>query len=368
MPKPDPHTVESNGSGDMALGAFTARLIIIVIVAAVAIALWKLTAILALLFGAILISIGLLASARAVARRTGARELYAVIGVFIAILLLFGGAFWVFGATTISQINEVIRVAPAGYQLVMDRLNEYSYGRQFLEQARGANVLGATGWATSAVTAVVGFITRGLAYAVITLFVAIYLAVQPDRYRHICLRLVPPKFRLRTKHLFDVTTNILLRWLIGQLVVMGVIGILSGLGLWALGIDAAFALGLMGGLLCFIPYVGAVMAAVPATLVALTQGSLYAVSVVLMYMAIHFVEGDFITPLVQAEATSLPPVLAILSTVACGILFGSPGILLAVPLTLVLMTFIEVLYVQEGLGEAPEAKINVVIINEIGNQ
>ncbi len=357
MPKLDPHTVELNGSGYLSLGAFTGRLIIIVIVAAVAVALWKLTAILALLFGAILISIGLLAAARAVVRRTGARELFAVIGIFIAVVLAFAGAFWFFGATTVSQINEVIRMAPAGYQLVMDRLNEYSYGRQFLEQARGANVLGATGWATSAVTAVVGFITRGLAYTVITLFVAIYLAVQPDRYRHICLRLVPPKFRLRTEHLFDVTTNILLRWLIGQLVVMGAIGILSGLGLWALGIDAAFALGLMGGLLCFIPYVGAVMAAVPATLVALTQGPLYAVSVVLMYMAIHFVEGDFITPLVQAEATSLPPVLAILSTVACGILIGAPGILLAAPLTLVLMTFIEVLYVQEGLGATPELTV-----------
>ena len=96
------------------------------------------------------------------------------------------------------------------------------------------------------------------------------------------------------------------------------------------------------------------MAAVPATLVALTQGPMYALYVVILYMGIHFVEGNFITPLVQAEATSLPPVLAILSTVACSILFGPSGILLAAPLTLVLMTLVEVLYVQDGLGKTPE--------------
>ena len=68
-------------------------------------------------------------------------------------------------------------------------------------------------------------------------------------------------------------------------------------------------------------------------MVALTQGPIYAASVIAMYAAIHFVEGNFITPMVQAEATSLPPVLAILSTVGLGLLFGPSAILLAAPLT-----------------------------------
>lgn len=109
----------------------------------------------------------------------------------------------------------------------------------------------------------------------------------------------------------------------------------------------------MGGLLCFIPFVGAILAAIPATLVALTQGPIYAASVVLMYVGIHFVEGNFITPMVQSEATSFPPVLAILSTVAFSLLLGPVGVLLAAPLTLFLMAVVEVLYVQQTLGEAP---------------
>jgi predicted PurR-regulated permease PerM len=346
--------LKQKGTHELSLASFMGRLIIILIVAAVAISLWQLTNVLVLLFGAILISIGLNAAARAVTRLTGIRKLYAVVGVFSVVVLAFGGAFWIFGATTAAQINEVMRVAPAGFQLAIDRIGETAYGRQLLEQVRGANVIGATGWATSTITATLTGILKGLGYAIVTVFVAIYLAVQPERYRHLCIRSIPPSYRKKTEHLFDVIENILQRWLIGQLVIMCTIGVLSGLGLWLLGIDAALALGLMGGLLCFIPYVGAILAAIPATLVALTQGPTYAVYVVILYIGVHFIEGNFITPLVQAEATSLPPVLAILSTVAFGILFGPSGILLAAPLTLLLLTFIEVLYVQDGLGEAPE--------------
>ena len=214
-------------------------------------------------------------------------------------------------------------------------------------------MMDATGWATTTITSFSGLITRAFAYGVVALFVAIYLAAQPERYRHLCLRLVPPAQTPVAEKLFGVTGQVLERWLVGQFVVMATIGVLSGCGLWMLGIEAAFALGLMGGLLCFIPFVGAILAAIPATLVALTQGPSYAASVVAMYVVVHFVEGNFITPMVQAEATAFPPVLAILSTVAFSVLFGPLGVLLAAPLTLVLLATVEVLYVQQGLGEAP---------------
>jgi predicted PurR-regulated permease PerM len=226
--------------------------------------------------------------------------------------------------------------------------------------------VGATGWATSMVTAAAGLITRALGYAVIALFVAIYLAAQPERYRHLCLRLVPPAHRPTAERLLGVVGQVLQRWLVGQLVVMVTIGVLTGIGLWLMGIEAAFALGLMGGLLCFIPFVGAILAAVPATLVALTQGPIYAASVICMYVGVHFIEGNFITPMVQAEATSFPPVLAILSTVAFSVLFGPLGVLLAAPLTLSLMAAVEILYVQKGLGEAPEATTTDIATGEPG--
>jgi len=342
------------GAPTMALGTFTGRLLVILVIAALAGALWQLSDILILLFGAILLAIGLCAAARLVARYARIPRSVALAGVFLLGLCVFVAALWVFGSTIAAQLNDVIKAAPAGFKLFMAWMAELPFGQRMLDQVRGLNVVDATGWATSAVTSVGGLITRALAYGMVALFVAIYLAAQPDRYRHLCLRLVPPAQRPIAENLFGVTGQVLQRWLVGQLVVMVAIGVLSGCGLWLLGIEAAFALGLMGGLLCFIPYVGAILAAIPAVLVALTQGPTYAASVVGMYVIVHFVEGNFITPMVQAEATAFPPVLAILSTVAFSVLFGPLGVLLAAPLTLVLLATIEVLYVQQGLGEAPE--------------
>jgi predicted PurR-regulated permease PerM len=352
------------GRGAMTLAGFTGRLLVVVIIAALAVALWQLTDILVLLFGAILLAIGLCAAARLVSRYTGIRRNFALAGVFVLGLCIFGAALFVFGSTVAAQLDDVIQAAPAGFKLFMAWMNSHAYGRQLLDQVRGANVVGATGWATSMVTAAAGLITRALGYAVIALFVAIYLAAQPERYRHLCLRLVPPAHRPTAERLLGVVGQVLQRWLVGQLVVMVTIGVLTGIGLWLMGIEAAFALGLMGGLLCFIPFVGAILAAVPATLVALTQGPIYAASVICMYVGVHFIEGNFITPMVQAEATSFPPVLAILSTVAFSVLFGPLGVLLAAPLTLLLMAAVEILYVQKGLGEAPEATTTDIATGE----
>ena len=68
-----------------------------------------------------------------------------------------------------------------------------------------------------------------------------------------------------------------------------------------------------------------------------------------MYAGIHFVEGNFITPMVQAKATELPPVLALLSTVGFSVLFGPSAVLLAAPLTLFFLLAIEVLWVEQSL-------------------
>ena len=348
------------GTGSLSLGSFTARLLVILVIATLAGALWQLTDILVLLFGAILLAIGICAAARLVSRYTRMGRSPALAGVVVLALCVLGAALAVFGSTVAAQMDDVIQATSAGFRLFMAWIPNQPYGQQLLDQLRGANMVDATGWATSMVTTVGGLITRAFGYAVIALFVGVYLAAQPERYRHLCLRLVPHAHRPVVETLFGVTGRVLQRWLVGQCVVMVTIGVLSGTGLWLMGIEAAFALGLMGGLLCFIPFVGAILAAMPATLVALTQGPVYAVSVICMYAAVHFIEGNFITPMVQAEATAFPPVLAILSTVSFSLLFGPLGVLLAAPLTLFLMAAVEVLYVQKGLGEPPEVTASAV--------
>lgn len=102
----------------------------------------------------------------------------------------------------------------------------------------------------------------------------------------------------------------------------------------------ALVLGLVGGLLSFVPYVSAVIAAVPVTRFALAQGPNYAVAVIARYVAVHFIEGNF----VQSEAKSLPPVVCLLSVIAREPLLGTSAAFLAAPLAL--STVIEILHVE----------------------
>ena len=238
------------------------------------------------------------------------------------------------------------RRIPTGLQWLTDQIETRPYARDLLAKVRTADLSGPTGWVAGALATAARTSVAAAGSLVVMPIIAIYLAAQPQRYRTVILRLLPPATRARVSRLFDAEANILGRWLAGQLAVMATVGILSGLGLWVLGIKAALVLGLVGGLLSFVPYVGAVIAAVPATLFALAQGPYYAAAVIATYVAVHFIEGNFITPIIQSEATSLPPVVSLLSVISCGLLLGPQAIFLAAPLALFLGAAIEVLYVE----------------------
>jgi predicted PurR-regulated permease PerM len=140
-------------------------------------------------------------------------------------------------------------------------------------------------------------------------------------------------------------------WLVGQAVAMASIGVLTTLGLLALGIPLALSLGLIAALLEFIPFVGPVLSAVPAVLVAFAQSPMDAVWTALLYLVVQQVEGHVAMPLIQARAVALPPALTVAATVGMGMLFGFTGMLFATPLVAAAMVLVRMVYV-EGLLES----------------
>ena len=338
---------------DTGLGLFVKRCLVVLLLAVLAVAAWRLMNLAMLLFGSVLIAIGLRAGSLWFARSARIGTAGGLAVVVTLSLAALGAALWFFGSVAADQVDELTKQIPAGVDILIHWLRSLPYGQLALDKARNATATGATGWAGATLAGAASSIAQGLGYAVLCFVVAVYLAAQPELYRKLCLRLAPADDRVRMKRLLDETNDILKRWLLGQLVVMVAIGVLSAIGLWALGIEAAIALGLVGGLLTFIPFVGAILAAAPAILVALTESPVQAVLVLLLFIGVHFVEGNFITPLVQAEVVALPPVVSLVSTVAFTILFGPSGVLLAVPLTLFLMLVVEVFYA--GQSSDPKA-------------
>ena len=192
-------------------------------------------------------------------------------------------------------------------------------------------------------------IGSGLADLLVVIFAGIYLATQPNFYRMGAIKLVPPARRKIAAEAMLESERALRLWLKGQAIAMVVVGLLTGFGLWILGMPSALTLGLLAGVLEFIPFAGPIIAAVPAILLALAVSPELALWVTLLYVAVQQFEGNLLTPLVQQYAVDLPGAVLLFSLIGFGTLFGTLGVILAAPLAVVTMVLVKRLYVIETL-------------------
>ena len=111
-------------------------------------------------------------------------------------------------------------------------------------------------------------------------------------------------------------------------------------------------LGLIAGLLNFIPYLGPIIAGVPAVLIAFSQSPADGGYTLVVFTLIHMLEGYLLIPLIERRTIALPPALTIVMQVLLGSMAGLTGAALATPLTAVIVVLVAMLYVQDVL-DAP---------------
>jgi predicted PurR-regulated permease PerM len=196
----------------------------------------------------------------------------------------------------------------------------------------------------------------GLATAVVLIVTALYFAISPGLYVRGFLRLIPIPHRRRARHVLLDMGRTLKWWSLGQTIDMAVVGVLTGVGLLLLGVPLALALGVLAGLFTFVPYFGAIAAAVPAVLVALSLGWQTALWVALLFLGCHAIEGYVISPLVQRSTVDLPPAVTILSMTVLGTIFGPMGIVLGTPAAAALLVLVREVYVGDVLGDRSAAR------------
>jgi predicted PurR-regulated permease PerM len=179
--------------------------------------------------------------------------------------------------------------------------------------------------------------------------VTIMLLVNPTAYRQIFLLMFPAFYRQRIKFILNKCEKNLGGWAIAILFNMAVITILSGIGLWALGVKLPLANSLLAGILTFIPNLGAVLSVIPSTAIALLDAPWKAVVVVILYIVIQQIETNILTPIVMEKQVSLLPAITLLSQIAFAILFGILGLFLALPITVVAQVWIQEILVKDIL-------------------
>ena len=186
---------------------------------------------------------------------------------------------------------------------------------------------------------------------IIVLFIAMYIAAEPDLYREGILHLVTHRHRERAEEWLSTLRDTLRQWLIARLIAMVLIGIITTVGLTALGVQGAGALAVVAGLMEFVPFFGPVVSAIPAIGVALVDSPEKALWVIGLYVLIQQLEGNVITPLLLEKRLDVPPALTVLTVAALGIVFGVLGMLIAEPLLAVVLVTTKMLYVQDVVGD-----------------
>jgi predicted PurR-regulated permease PerM len=337
----------SSARGD---AGFVRRVLIVVAIGAMALLLWRLVDVLLLVFGAALVAVLLRALAEPIARRTPLSNGWALAAATLALLAVIGMVVWLFGAEVRAQVAELVERLPQAWRSFEERLGLTNLGQRLVNRAE--DVAPAAGSVLSGVAGVVTSFVGGLADLLLIVFGGLFLAAQPGLYRQGFLLLLPPGgSRERVAGTLDASGTALRRWLLGQLVAMLLVFVLTGLGLWAIGVPAALALALLAGLAEFVPLIGPIVAAIPALLIALSDGWQTALWTLLLYLAIQQVESNLIMPVVQHRVVSLPPAVTLFAVVAFGLLFGSLGVLFATPLAVVVFVAVKKLWVRETLGE-----------------
>src|SRR6185437_12528628 len=184
-------------------------------------------------------------------------------------------------------------------------------------------------------------LASALGGAVVVLVLGLYLAADPALYDRGILKLVPKRAEQRTGEVLAHTAGQLRYWLLGKSSLMAFVGISTSIGLWFLHMPLILSLAVLAALLDFIPNVGPIISAIPALLIAFTQGPKTALEVAGLYMAVQIIESYLLAPLVFKRVVSLPPSVTLLSQVFVGSLFGLLGLILATPLSVAGLTMIK---------------------------
>jgi len=266
-----------------------------------------------------------------------------LIGTTVVVLAL-----WLSGPNIIDQFQRLQADLPQAVQQLVDRVREYNWGRWVLSQWSGYSQLSSSiGYA---VTRIGGFVVSAASLVtglVIIIFLGVYLAAEPEVYFSGFRRMVPQCNRATLDACAFRAVHMIRSWLFAQMLSMAAIGVLVTIGLWLIGVPLAGTLGIIAALLTFIPNIGPILSVVPAALLALAISPGKGLLTLLLFMLVHFLEGNIITPLLQRKIVRLPPALTLIAQLLLTVIAGPLGLALAAPLTAATLGIFQVLLPPE---------------------
>jgi predicted PurR-regulated permease PerM len=319
---------------------FLTRAVVVAIVAAVAVVLgllfWRLSDFLPLVFATIVLAVAWRAGAEAFSARFRVSPGLSMLAVALGLVAAIVVTLMAFGNQLVSQYDEVALDIPAALALIEKTVEEHPWGRFVEKFMLEVDYSKAAAPVAQHLGAALGSLGNALALGLFAIIGAAYLAGDPKGHVEGALSLTPAQNREKMARFFARADVSLRQWLVLQLYVVAMNAVFSGVALWAFGVPAPLALATISGALAFIPYFGSMIALVIGALVALPHGLDMAGLAALAIGGASFIEGYLITPYLQSRSLSVPTVVLLFCMLAFGALFGTLGVVLAVPATVVL--------------------------------
>ncbi|MFA5039258.1 MAG: AI-2E family transporter [Candidatus Omnitrophota bacterium] len=254
----------------------------------------------------------------------------------------------------VEQSRQLTETLPRAIEQIRLNFIQYDWFTQALNSWEQANsgIMLLIGKSTT----LVGSLFNLLSGLFLMFVLAVFIAVEPQPYICGMLQMIPPGYRDRFSEIFLKVGDSLRWWVLGTMISMVITGLLTVIGLTLMNVPLAILLAVVAGALTFIPTLGPIIAGIPAVAIAFTQDPTKALYVILLYIVIQTIEGNLLTPLIMQKTIRLPPALILFSQILFGIIFGFPGLALAIPLLSAAVIIIKMIYIEDALKEGGRMK------------
>jgi predicted PurR-regulated permease PerM len=319
-----------------------------ILAAAAIVVLWRASNMLLLAFGSVLGAVMFRSAARMI-QRLGLRshKIALALGTLL-VLALFAVIAYLLVVQFGSEIGDMISNLPATIATVEQGLATTKVGAALVEATHAAVGGGEIARRLGEFMLGGGEILINFAIVVVG---AMFIAADPRPYKSAIVLLTPPPGRAAMEHAIGEVSAALRLWLKAKLIAMVVMTVVISGALWLAGLKSWAALGLLGGLSEFVPYVGPTVAMVPAIGLAAADGGDLLWRTILAYAFVRLVEAYALTPGLNRSVVKIPPALTLFVILAVGAVFGIYGVFFAGALLVVAFVSVRELYLRDTLGE-----------------